>query len=294
MSHRFPVVAAGALVATLGLAACGSASSGAEAKATQKCTPTVENSSLITPGTLTDVVNATLPPMAFVKPGGELDGMRVELIRMLAKNLCLKVKFVNTAFDPQIPGLAGHRWDVVGSGAFYTEERANLVKLVPYEVQDVAISAPKGNPKGIAKVEDLSGLKVAVEAPGYEYTALSKVNDKLKADGKAQFTLQGFNTTTEAYQAMVAGQVDAVGIIGAVVDYYSKKGNFTTAVRGISPAPLALGFEDRKLADASADALNRMRDDGSMKKLFDEYGAQMWTGKIAVTTGPLTVGEKTS
>ena len=280
-----------ALLLATTLTGCGEAASDASAS---KCTQKVPDSSLITPNTLTDVVSDGLPPMTYIDEDGEYAGMRVELGRMIADQLCLDFKVTSAIFDAQLAGLDGKRWDMVGSGAFYTPERAESIDMVPYEVQGVSLSVPQGNPKDVQSVEDLSGLTVAVESPGFEFDTLEKINAELEAKGTAPFKLSGFTNTTDAYNALQAGQVDAVGIIGSVVKHYSDSGQFTTAIADLNPAPLALGFADKGLAEAVAVALEEMRSDGSLQKKFDEYGAAMWEGPFEVTTGPLKAAEKTS
>jgi polar amino acid transport system substrate-binding protein len=233
------------------------------------------------------VTNATLPPMQYVDPSGKIIGMRIDMANAIAQRLCLKLDVVNAQFDSQIPGLQGHRWDMIDTGMFYTPERAKTIKLVPYEVQGVAISVQKGNPKNIHSVDDLNGHSVAAEVPGYEYDTLVALQKKLKAEGKQGFTIRGFQTVADGYQALQSGQTDAMAIVQAVTTYYEKSGNFDTAVSGLNKAPLALGFSDEGLAKEVATALNDLKTDGTLQKLFDKYHAALYSGPIAVSTGTL-------
>ena len=101
--------------------------------------------------------NPTLPPMQFVDSDGNLKGMRITLGDEVAKRLCLEPEYIRIEFSAMIPGLQAGRWDVINTGIFWTEERAAMMQMIPYEAQAISISVPSGNPAGIAAPEDLAG-----------------------------------------------------------------------------------------------------------------------------------------
>ena len=128
----------------------------------QACKSPVPDSALIKKGTLIMSVNPTLPPMQFVDQTGTLKGMRVELGEAIAKRLCLTPEYVRIEFSAMIPGLQAGRWDVINTGIFYTDERAKLMQMLPYEDQAISISTARGNPLKISKPEDLSGKSIEI------------------------------------------------------------------------------------------------------------------------------------
>lgn len=282
------LIAASSAALLLTVTACGNEDSSSAAAAPTGCTPKVGKADLVKAGTLTISTNATLPPMQYLDSSNKIVGMRVDLGNEIAKLLCLTPKFVNIPFDAQIPGVQSGRWDMIDTGMFYTPERAETVKLVPYEIQGVSVSVAKGNPKKITSEDDLSGKSIAVEAPGYEFDTFTALNKELKAAGKPQISIRTFTTTADAYQALSAGQVEGVAIVESVTSYYQKDGRFETAVKGMNPAPLALGFGKQKPADAVAGALNTLRDNGYLATLFKKYGVAAYTGDLKVTTGAIS------
>ncbi|MFC8661968.1 ABC transporter substrate-binding protein [Streptomyces sp. NPDC057199] len=284
------LIAASCAALLMTVAACGSedSSSSSAAAPASGCTPKLGKSDLVKAGTLTISTNATLPPMQYLDTSGKIVGMRVDLGNEIAKLLCLTPKFVNIPFDAQIPGVQSGRWDMINTGMFYTPERAETIKLVPYEIQGVSVSVAKGNPKKITSEDDLAGKSIAVEAPGYEFDTLTALNKELKAAGKKQVGIRTFTTTADAYQALSAGQVEGVAIVESVTSYYQKGGTFETAVKGMNPAPLALGFGKDKPAEAVAEALNTLRDNGYLAKLFKKYGVTAYSGDLKVTTGAVS------
>jgi polar amino acid transport system substrate-binding protein len=280
-------VSAAAAALSLLVAGCGAADPSPSSEAPAGCTSPLSASDLVTAGTLTMSTNATLPPMQFVDASGNLAGMRVDLGNEIAKDLCLKASFVNVDFDSQIPGLSGKRWDMINTGMFYTAERSKSVILVPYEVQGVAISVPQGNPKGLKAGTDLAGVGVAVEAPGYEYDTLTALSKTLVAQGKPAIDIKTFKTTADAYQALAAGQADAVAIVDSVTTYYQDNGRFETAFKGLNTAPLAFGFANAKTAGAVAGVLAQLKQNGYLDQLFGKYGVTAYSGAMKVTTGTL-------
>lgn len=289
--HRIALLATTILLFPL-VAGCSSSSDSAPTGTTSsKCLTTVPDSALITAGTLTVVTNATLPPLQYLDSSGQVVGMRIDMAKDIAKQLCLKLDVINAQFDAQIPGVQGKRWDMINTGMFYTAARADTITMVPYEEQVVAIGVAKGNPKGIHTVDDLAGHSVSAEVPGYEYDTVVALQQKFKSEGKSSFTIRGFNNTADAFQAVASGQVDAIAAVSTVLAYYQKKGEFEQAIGGLNPAPVALGFNKSNtvLADAVAKALGNLRTDGTLKALFEPNGAIVFRGDIKVTTGPLAL-----
>lgn len=240
------------------------------------------------PGKLIMSINATIPPVQFIDEQGNLQGMRVELGNEIAKRLGLEPEWVNIQFDAMIPGLQGDRWDMINTGLFFTEERARLMELVPYELQAISISVPAGNPQGIKSVEDMAGKVVGVEVGGYEERNIRAINEAQVAKGLPAMDIRTFNTFADTYNALRAGQLDAVVSVDATAKFYQDKGAFDRAISGLRGSPASLAFKNRELAQAVARVLNEMLKDGTYDKIFDKYGVakiftwEKWTGQFTV------------
>ena len=237
-------------------------------------------------------INATSPPSQYLDKNGNPAGLNVDLINAVAKNMCVNVSWVNIPFDAQIPGLQGGRWDATSSGTFYTEARSKIVQLVPYATQGISISVAKGNPLHIASAKDLAGRKVGVEAPGFEYDTTVMVDKNQVAAGLKPMDIHTFQLLPEAYQALLAGQVDAVVTGDQSVSYYAQLGQFSAVMEGISPSAICLAFADVNVANKAADALNKMKQDGTYDAIFKKYLLQVeeWPlGAFKVQTGSLVL-----
>jgi len=249
------------------------------------CTQAVPDSELVQKGTLVMSTNPTLPPLQYVDSSGDLKGMRIAMGLEIAKRLCLKPDYVRIDFDAMVPGLQSGRWDMINTGIFFTPERAKIMQMIPYEQQAISISVANDFKKDIAKKEDLAGMTIGVEIGGFEESKTREMDKALKAEGLKGLDIRTFDSFALAYQALRAGQVDGVVSIDAVAAEYAHRGDFKQALSGLYPAPVAVAFKSPALADAVAKVMNDMRADGTMKKLFDEYGMALSEGDYKVV-GP--------
>ncbi|MFD2238112.1 ABC transporter substrate-binding protein [Aureimonas populi] len=248
----------------------------------QECTPRVADGDLIKPGTLVMSTNPTLPPLQFIDSSGELKGMRVELGTEIARRLCLEPEYIRIEFSAMVPGLQSGRWDMINTGIFYTPERAAIMQMIPYENQAISISTSTRSGVRIEKLDDLAGLSVGVEIGGFEENQAKAIDAELREKGLDGMTIRTFDNFALAYQALRAGQVDAMVSIDGVAEEYARRGDFDRAIGGLRPTPVALAFQSRALAEAVGEVLEEMRADGSFQALFDEYGVSALDGEIEV------------
>lgn len=225
-------------------------------------------------GALTMSINATIPPTQYIDKSGKIAGMSVDFGNEIARRLCLTPEYANVAFEVQIPGLQNKRWDMIDTGLFFTPARAKIMQLIPYTVNALSLIVPEGNPKGVKDPKDLAGKVVAVEIAGFEEKTLRQLNDDQVKAGLAPMDIRVFNTYGDVFQALGAGQVDAVFAGDMIGAYYQKQGKFTMAVTGLFPGSAeAFATSDTKIAKAVAAALSAMVADGTYKTIMDYYGA---------------------
>jgi len=242
---------------------------------------------LVKAGELTAATNATIPPYQFVDSAGKLQGMRIELGEEIAKRLGLKMTWINVGFETHIPGLQSGRWDASVTGMFFTPERAKILYLIPYEYQAISISVSKGNPLKIGSTSDLAGRRAAVEIGGYEYRQITRINEEQVKAGAKPMEVRTFSTFADAYQALRAGQVEAVVSVDVTAKFYQDRGDFERAVSGLAGSPATLAFRSKDVASAVLKVLNDMRRDGTYDRLLDKWGAaKMAVDKPLELKGP--------
>ena len=255
-----------------------------------------KNLPTIEPGKLTMSINATIPPRQYIDDQGNLQGLHPDLGNEIAKRLCLEPAYMNVEFAVQIPGLATKRWDMVNTGMYYKPERAQIMRMVPYVVNALALVVEKGNPMKVSGYESLAGEPVATEIAGFADNLIRTINDEQVGKGMKSMDIKAFNTFAEAFAALGAGQVKAVFGPDAVAAYYAERGSFDVGASGLNPGlPSSFGFDGKtgqRLAHAVSNVLRDMVDDGTYNKLMSSYGAtqiQFWddyTGDVAVYYNP--------
>ncbi len=228
---------------------------------------------LVKPGELTAATNATIPPYQFVDGSGKLQGMRIELGEEIAKRLGLKMTWVNVGFETHIPGLQSGRWDASITGMFLTPERAKIIYMIPDELQAVSISVNKGNPLKITSTKDLAGKRVGVEIGGYEARQITNINEAQVKAGEKPIEIRTFSTFADAFQALRAGQVDAVASVDVNAKYYQDRGDFERAISGLAGSPATIALRNKETGLAVLKVLNDMRKDGAYDALMDKWGA---------------------
>ena len=237
------------------------------------CVAAAKDLPLVKPGSFTMSINATIPPTAYIDKSGAIVGMNVDFGNELARRMCLKPEYLNVQFEVQIPGLQNKRWDMINTGLFFTEARSKIMQLVPYSVNSLAVIVPAGNPKAVTSPKDLAGKVVGVEIAGFEEKTLRGLNDEQVKAGAAAMDIRVFNTYGDVFQAMRAGQIDAVFAGDTIGSYYEKQGQFSKAVTGLYPgSPAAFATADKRIADAVVAALSAMQADGTYRRLMDYYG----------------------
>ncbi|MGN1284463.1 MAG: transporter substrate-binding domain-containing protein [Candidatus Limosilactobacillus intestinavium] len=139
-------------------------------------------------GTLRVAVFGDLPPYGWVNKNGKRVGYDVALARQMAKDMGVKVKFVQVNANNRVDTLNSNKADIVLANFTQTPERKQVVDFAkPYMKVSVGVVSPKK--KAITNVNQLKGKKVIVTkgttAENY-FTSKQKGVSLLKFDSKTQ------------------------------------------------------------------------------------------------------------
>ena len=154
-------------------------------------------------GVLKAGVQVAQVPWGFTDAGGKLTGFDVEFIEMIAKDLGVKPEFVPVTAANRVATLLTGQVDVVAAvmGIFPDRQKAVLFSR-PYAVNENVIIAKAGPP--MKTWTDLKGLRIGVPRGTPMDTAIVKGNPP-------GATVQRFDDDATTVQALVSGQVDAIG-----------------------------------------------------------------------------------
>jgi len=224
------------------------------------------------PGIIIVTINPTIPPFQYVNEDGKLAGLRVELQDEMAKRLGLEIAWVRMDFAAMIPGLTAGQFDMINTGTFFKEARTKIMEMVPFDLSGMAISIPMDNPNNIEKLEDLAGLVVGVESAGVEEKTLREISDELVTQGLKPIDVRTFTDFAIAFASLEAGQTDAVMSVDAAAAHYTKEGRFKVAISGINVTPATFAFNNTEIAQAHADILTELYEEGWLDELYERYG----------------------
>ena len=251
----------------------------------QTCKPGIPDSDLVAPGKIQMSINPTLPPQQFVDEKGELQGLNVELMKEIAKRLCVPLEFIRMDFPPMVPALTAGRFDGIDTGMFWTEERSKIAYTVPYAQQTISITVAKGKPK-LVSMEAVGGLKAGVEVNSYQERWLRGADKEATAKGSKPIEILTFKTQTDVIAALRAGQVEAAILIDQTAKEIERRGVVEVTATGLGGAPTTMMYRNRAVAEKVAATLTAMKADGTYDRLFDKFGITKAPESVFTIRGP--------
>jgi polar amino acid transport system substrate-binding protein len=253
--------------------------------AAQTCKSAIPDSDLVAPGKIQMSINPTLPPQQFIDEKGELQGLNVELMKEIAKRLCIPLEFIRMDFPPMVPALTAGRFDGIDTGMFWTEERSKIAYTVPYAQQTISITVAKGKPP-LKSLEDVGGKKAGVEVNSYQERWLRGADKEQAAKGGKPIEVLTFTTATDVIAALRAGQVEAAILIDQTALEIQRRGVVEITATGLGGAPTTMMYRNRNVAEKVAETLTAMKKDGTYDRLFDKFGITKAPDSVFTIRGP--------
>lgn len=164
----------------------------------------------ITIGMLVD-----FPPYGTTNAQNQPDGYDADVAKLLAKDLGVKANIVPVTGPNRIPYLLTGKVDILVASLAITPERAKQVAFSqPYAAATIILLGKVTSPiKGAA---DLKGLRVGVARASTQDIAVTK----LAPEGTE---IRRFDDDASAMQALLSGQVDAIGCSVTVANAIRKR-----------------------------------------------------------------------
>ena len=191
---------------------------------------------------------AAYQPYEYFKDG-QIIGYDVDLADIFfAKNLGVKVKLVDTAWNGIIPALLAKKFDIIFSGMTITGERAQRVNFsMPY-AEATNVILVRIDDDSIKSAEDLNGKVVAATLASAGGKVAQEFNAALKAKGQPGYKdFKTYEHYPEAYVDLANKRVDAVvnSLSSLVPMMNERKGKFRL-VKGIQDLKAYFGVAVRK------------------------------------------------
>jgi polar amino acid transport system substrate-binding protein len=166
-------------------------------------------------GTINIGMLVDFPPYGTVDSSNQPDGYDADVAKLLAKDLGVKVNIVPVTGPNRIPFLLTNKVDVLVASLAITPERAKQVQFSrPYSAATIVLyGAKKANIKG---APDLKGVRIGVARASTQDTAVTAI----APEGTE---IRRFDDDASAMQALMSGQVDAIGCSTTVAAQIAKR-----------------------------------------------------------------------
>ncbi|HEX2176388.1 MAG TPA: basic amino acid ABC transporter substrate-binding protein [Nocardioidaceae bacterium] len=254
-----PRVLAFAAVAALSLSGCATGGDRTE---------TESGARLIESGALTVCTHLPYKPFQFSQ-GGKVVGFDVDLMDLVAKNLGVKQKIINTPFEGIQSGQALNtgECDVAAAGMTITADRAKVLDFSdPYFNATQALLVKEGS--GISGLKDLSGKSLAVQ----EGTTGAIYAEENAPEGVEIRTFEDLALLTTAVKT---GQVDAgVNDNGVLYDYVQTNPGLEVATEFDTGEQYGFAVQkdqNDELLKTINDVLAKAKSDGTYDKIYRKW-----------------------
>jgi len=166
-------------------------------------------------GELTVGMLVDFPPYGTLNSSNQPDGYDADVARLLAEDLGIKLKLVPVTGPNRIPFLLTNKVDLLVASLAITPERAKQVQFSqPYAAATIVLYGKTGTP--IKSAADLKGLRVGVARASTQDVAVTKA----APEGTE---IRRFDDDASAMQALMSGQVDAIGASTTVAAQIAKR-----------------------------------------------------------------------
>lgn len=220
----------------------------------------------------------SFPPMGFRDENGEIVGFDIDMAREVCNRMGVEMVLQPINWTAKEMEIQSGTVDVLWNAYTITDERKEKVLFSdPYMGNTQVIVVLKDSE--IQKLSDLAGKKVAVQDG-------SSAQDALKADEELYNSLGDqvdFDDNVTAFLDVDSKQVDALAIDEVVADYYLKlkPDQYRILEETLAPEEYGVGFrlEDKALRDEVQKHLDAMIEDGTAKKISEEWFGKDVTAK---------------
>ena len=220
-------------------------------------------------------VEGAYPPFSYVTPQGELAGFDIDIAKALGAAMGAEVTLVAQDWDGIIPALLAKKYDAIIASMSITEERKKKVAFTNKYYQTPAkFVCKKGAIKEFSR-EAVKGKRVGVQR--------ATIHDRYLTDNYGNdVEIKRYGTQDEAYLDLVAGRLDLLLADSvALSDGFLKKpegqdyqfiGPDLTDKRWFGDgAGIAIRKEDTDLVAKFNAAIEKIRADGTYKRIQDKY-----------------------
>ncbi len=222
--------------------------------------------------------DTTYAPSEFIAEDGEtIVGFDVDLFTLVAQKLGLEAQFETAPFDSIIAGVGSQKYEVGVSSFTVNPERLEQANMVSYFSAGTQWATKTGNPEGVDP-DDACGLRIAVQKATVQVEDITARSEQCVAEGKPEITIDQYDGQDEGTAAVVSGKDDAVLADSPVMAYAVQQTNGQLELLGdvydAAPYGYVVAKDQTEFAQAIADAVQSLIDDGSYTEVLERWGVE--------------------
>jgi polar amino acid transport system substrate-binding protein len=216
------------------------------------------------------------------KDPSKLIGFEVDIVEAIAKQLGVRARLVQTAWDSLIPALERGDYDMAMNGLEIIPEREKRVLFSrPYYAYTLQLMVRKDDDDRIQSIHDLSGKKVGTLAGAVAHERLTKIGG---------VDIRSYSAAWP-YEDLALGRLDAVFLDTPIAVYYGKPDprlKYAGPPEGGGFYGIALRKEDGDLKQVIDAVIQDLLRTGELKRNYEKWG--LWdeaqTRLIASASSP--------
>src|SRR4051812_20892463 len=222
--------------------------------------------------------DTTYPPAEFIaEDGSTIVGFDVDLFTLVAQKLGLKAQFETAPFDSIIAGVGSGKYEAGVSSFTINAERLQQANMISYYSAGTQWSTKKGNPDDVDP-DNACGLRIAVQKATVQVDDITARSEECEAAGNEPITIDQYDGQDEATAAVVSGK-DVAGLADSpVMAYAVSRTNGQLELLGdvydAAPYGYVVAKDQTQYAQAIADAVKSLIDDGSYQKVLEKWGVE--------------------
>ncbi|MBW7970257.1 ABC transporter substrate-binding protein [Bradyrhizobium sp. BR 10289] len=203
-------------------------------------------------------------------------GIDADLSRAVFDCAGLKYEFVLGAWSGILPAVQSGQLDVMWDDLYYKPARAEVVDFVIYMQAATGALVQKGNPKKIARIEDLCGLTVSFGVGSSNELAVKKQNEACKAAQKSEINMMPFQDLAAGLRLLDSERADAImwdlGFVDNLAATNPEKYARGFAIMDGLEVGAAVKKGNAELLQVISDGMQVVQKTDQQKKILQTYG----------------------
>jgi len=192
-------------------------------------------------------------------------GFEVDIADALGKRLQMEPRFVQQQWDGLVPGLQRGEYKAVIAGLEITEERLQKISFSsPYYYSTLSMTTRL----------DETRIRTAEDLPKHTVGTLKASLAERYLNGLGSIEVRTYDNQAHPYIDLLLGRLDAVVMDTPIALYYAYSPQFRNTELPSTTFPIAIGIrkEDTALLAEVNEALGEMRNDGTLKNIYQRWG----------------------